>query len=185
MIHALLHPDFWSAAASHSGDVAHELCHLPEFPGVLRALQAHNNDIKAWLNDFFAQKKTNDKDVHILMMLAMCASYDPDPAAYMGVRLPVDMQTCEVIPERWANFMKWDPVVMAETRGTGLKKLKALYIDCGDIDQYNLVYGARRMHRLLNQLDVAHTYEEFSDNHSSVDYRMDVSLPILAKALTG
>jgi hypothetical protein len=103
----------------------------------------------------------------------------------MGVRLPVDMHTCEVIPERWANFMKWDPVVMAETAGPGLKKLKALYIDCGDIDQYNLVYGARRMHRLLNRLDVPHTYEEFADDHSSVDYRMDVSLPILAKALAG
>ena len=37
MVHALMHPDFWSAAASHSGDMAHELCHLPEFPGVLRA----------------------------------------------------------------------------------------------------------------------------------------------------
>src|SRR5262249_56806480 len=68
MVHALLHPDFWSAAASHSGDVAHELCHLPEFPGVLRALKTHNNDIKAWLTDFFGQRKTKDKDVHILMM---------------------------------------------------------------------------------------------------------------------
>jgi hypothetical protein len=52
------------------------------------------------------------------------------------------------------------------------------------VDQYNLVYGARRLHRSLEQLGVKHTYEEFSDNHSSVDYRMDVSLPILAKALS-
>lgn len=185
MVHALLHPDFWSAAASHSGDMAHELCHLPEFPGVLRALKPHKNDIKAWLNDFFEQKKVKDKDVHILMMFAMCASYDPDPQAYMGVRLPVDMHTCEVIPERWVNFMKWDPLVMAETRWQGLKVLKALYIDCGDIDQYNLVYGARRMHRLLEGHGVAHMYEEFPDDHSAVDYRMDVSLPFLAKALAG
>jgi enterochelin esterase-like enzyme len=184
MVHALMHPDFWSAAASHSGDMGHELCHLPEFPGVLRALKPHNNDIKAWLDAFYAQKKTKDKDVHILMMLAMCASYDPDPTAYWGVRLPVDVHTCELIPERWANFMKWDPLVMAETMGPGLKKLRALYIDCGDVDQYNLVYGARRMHRLLSKLDVKHTYEEFPDDHSAVDYRMDVSLPILAKALS-
>jgi hypothetical protein len=27
-------------------------------------------------------------------------------------------------------------------------------------------------------------YEEFPDNHSSVDYRMDVSLPFLAKVLS-
>jgi hypothetical protein len=119
------------------------------------------------------------------MNLAMCATYDPDPGAYMGVRLPVDTHTCELIPERWANFIKWDPLEMAETKGAGLKKLKALYIDCGDVDQYNLIYGARRMHRLLKQLGVAHTYEEFPDDHSSVDYRMDVSLPILAKALAG
>lgn len=185
MVHALLHPDFWSAAASHSGDMGHELMFAADWPNVLRALAPFKYDIKAWLDDFFVQKKTKDKDVHILMNLAMCASYDPDPNAYMGVRLPVDTHTCEIIPERWANFLKWDPLIMAETMGPGLKKLKTLYIDCGDIDQYNLVYGARRMHRLLTRLDVPHVYEEFPDDHSSVDYRMDISLPILAKALAG
>jgi hypothetical protein len=39
------------------------------------------------------------------------------------------------------------------------------------------------MHKRLTALDVNHVYEEFDDDHSSVDYRMDVSLPILAKAL--
>ena len=183
--HALLYPDFWAGAACHSGDMGFEWAYLPEMPAMLRALKPFNSDIKAWLDDFFAKKKTNDKDIHILMNFAMCATYDPDPAAYMGVRLPVDLETCEVIPERWANFMRWDPVVMAETRGAGLKKMKAVYIDCGDVDQYNLVYGARRLHRLLARQDVAHVYEEFADNHSSVDYRMDTSLPILAKALAG
>jgi hypothetical protein len=36
-----------------------------------------------------------------------------------------------------------------------------------------------------NQLDIAHRYEEFPDNHTSVDYRMNESLPFLAQALTG
>ncbi len=30
---------------------------------------------------------------------------------------------------------------------------------------------------------IAHTYEEFDDTHSSIDYRMDVSLPFLYRAL--
>ena len=30
-----------------------------------------------------------------------------------------------------------------------------------------------------------HIYEEFPDDHTAVDYRMDMSLPILAKALAG
>ena len=184
VVHALLHPDFWSAAACHSGDMGFELCYLRDMPRVLRAIAKTNGSIQEWLEVFFSKRKTKDDEVHILMDLAMCASYDPDPNAYMGVRLPVDLQTCELIPERWANFQKWDPVRMAETRAAGLKKLKLLYIDCGEVDQYDLVFGARMLTRLLKKLDVPHTYEEFPDDHSSVDYRMDVSLPLLAKALS-
>ena len=62
---------------------------------------------------------------------------------------------------------------------------KALYIDCGEKDQFNLLYGARRFVRRLNELGIVHRYEEFSDNHTSVDYRMDESLPFLALALSG
>jgi enterochelin esterase-like enzyme len=185
MAQAMLHPDFWSAAASHSGDVGFELLFIPDFPKVLRALATADNSIQAWLEKFFAAQKIKDADVHILMILAMAATYDPDPHAYMGVRLPVTIDTCELIAERWANYVKWDPLTLVETHGEGLKKLKALYIDCGDIDQFNLVYGSRRMHKRLTEMNVPHVYEEFEDNHSSVDYRMDVSLPILAKALTG
>jgi hypothetical protein len=118
------------------------------------------------------------------MILAQAASFDPDPSAPYGVRLPVTLDTCEIIPDRWANWLKWDPLSIVETHGEGLKKLKALYIDCGDVDQYNLVYGARIMHRKLTARGVQHTYEEFPDNHSSVDYRMDISLPVLTKALS-
>jgi hypothetical protein len=39
------------------------------------------------------------------------------------------------------------------------------------------------MHKRLMEMGVPHAYEEFADDHSSVDYRMDESLPILAKAL--
>lgn len=181
--HALLHPDFWSAAACHSGDMAFELCYLPEFPRLLRKLAKSDHSIPKWIDAFHAAPKAKDDDIHDLMTLAMCATYDPDPSQPYGLRLPVTMDTCEIIPDRWANFMKWDPCVMVESRGEGLKKLKVLYIDCGDVDQYNLVYGARRLHRALEKMGVPHTYQEFPDNHTAVDYRMDISLPILARAL--
>lgn len=185
MVHALLHPDFWSAAADHSGDKAFELLFAADWPKVLRAIAKTDNSIEKWLQTFFAatQVKVKDTDVHVLMDLAMCATYDPDPKAYMGVRLPVTIDTCEIIPERWANFVKWDPLTLVETHGAGLAQLKMLYIDCGDEDQYNLVYGARRMHKRLDALGIDHVYEEFPDTHSSVDYRMDRSLPLLARAL--
>jgi enterochelin esterase-like enzyme len=182
MVHALLHPDFWSAAAVHSGDMGFELIYRHEFVPVLRAL-AKEPDIGRWIDAFWEAKKAKNEDVHILMMFAQAASFDPDPAAPYGVRLPVTRDTCELIPDRWANWLAWDPLTLVEQHGAGLKSLKALYIDCGDVDQYNLVYGARRMHKRLTEMDVPHVYEEFPDDHTSVDYRMDLSLPMLAKAL--
>ena len=181
--HALIHPDFWSAAASHSGDMAFELCYLRDMPGLLRAL-AKAGGIAPWLDAFWAKPKAGDADIHILMDLAMAATYDPDPSAPYGIRLPIDLHTCELIPERWAEWVKWDPLTLAAERADDLKKLKCVYIDCGDIDQFDLVYGARRLTRLLTARGIPHTYEEFPDNHSGVDYRMDVSLPLLAKALS-
>ncbi len=184
MVHALLHPDFWSAAAVHSGDMGFELLYRHEFVPVLRELTKTNFDFAAWVDKFWEAKKTKDSDVHLIMILAQAASFDPDPTAPYGLRLPVTHDTCELIPERWAAWLAWDPLTLVEQHGPSLSKLKALYIDCGDIDQYNLVYGARRMHKRLDHFGVKHTYEEFPDNHSSVDYRMDISLPILVKALT-
>lgn len=120
-----------------------------------------------------------------IMLLAQAASFDPDPAAPWGLRLPVDPYTCEILPDRWANWLAYDPLTLAPKHLANLRAMKSLFIDCGDVDQYNLLYGARRMHQFLTANAVPHTYEEFPDNHSSIDYRMDVSLPILAKALVG
>ena len=102
---------------------------------------------------------------------------------YLGIRLPVTLDTCELIEERWDNWRRHDPLVHARTKADNLRRLKALYIDCGTTDQYRLLYGARRVARRLNQLGIRHRYDEFDDNHSGVDYRMDESLPFIARAL--
>jgi hypothetical protein len=184
LVHALLFPDFWAATACHSGDMGFEQVFLPEFPNVLRALDNYGMNVGAWLEAFWRRPKQKGGDMHTLLLLAMCASFDPDMSAPYGIRLPVDTQTCEIIPERWHNFLRWDPLQLAVERGAGLRKLRALFIDCGTLDQYNLLYGARRLHRLLEQRGIAHTYEEFKDDHSSLDYRLDRSLPLLARALS-
>lgn len=184
IVHAILHADTWSAAACHSGDMAFELCYLPEMASAVRAI-AKAGSFEKFVTNFEAGRKWDGKDLHDLMTLAMAATYDPDPDAFCGLRLPVDMETCELDEALWANWLQWDPVLMADDHMADLKTLKGLWIDCGSIDQYNLVYGARRLHKKLEAAGVTHIYEEFPDNHSSVDYRMDKSLPFLAKALTG
>lgn len=186
LVHAIMHSDFWAAAASHSGDAGFENLYIPEFPGTLRALAKFGNDIETWLRTFEAKPKIDGKDTLVLMILAQAASFDPDdnPYTFLGLRLPVTMDTCELIEERWANWLKWDPARMVETHADAIGKLKAFYLDCGTEDQYNILYGSRRIHKTLEQKGVAHRYEEFPDNHSSVDYRMDISLPFLVEALS-
>jgi S-formylglutathione hydrolase FrmB len=183
--HALRHADTWSAAACHSGDMGFELCYLPDMPAVLRALAGAENSIEAWWRKLEAGHKHPDGAHQAINILAMAASYDPDPTQFLGMRLPVTLDTCEVIGERWANWLRHDPVVAVETLGENLRGLKALYIDCGERDQFNLLYGARRFVRRLGALGIAHRYGEFPDNHRGVDYRMDESLPFLARALAG
>lgn len=184
IMHALRHADVWSAAACHSGDMAFELCYLPDMPSTLRALAASENSIERWWLQMEQAKKRPDGSFVTMNTLAMAASYDPDPSEFLGMRLPVSFDTCEIIEERWANWMRHDPAVAVETMGENLRKLKALYIDCGERDQFNLLYGARRFVRHLKDRGIAHRYEEFPDNHSNVDYRMDESLPFLVHALS-
>ncbi len=184
IIHALRHSDIWAAAACHSGDMAFELCYLPDMPAVLRALAGCENSIERWWTEFETAKKQPDNSFRVMNVLAMAASYDPDPTQFLGMRLPVTFDTCEIIEDRWANWLAHDPAVAVDRLADNLRRLKALYIDCGRNDQFNLLYGARRLKKRLDVYGIDHRYEEFPDNHSGVDYRMDESLPFLVQALS-
>ena len=183
LVHAMRRADVWAAAACHSGDVGFEWCYLPDLPPALRVLEPLGGSVAALLAAIEATDKPGEERLEALMMCAMAASYDPDPTAPFGVRLPVDPLTCELDPERWQRWLAWDPLRMVDACAANLRTLRGLYIDCGRRDQYNLVYGARQLHRALDRLAVPHRYDEFDDDHTAIDYRMDDSLPFLARAL--
>ena len=183
--HGLRHGDFWSAIACHSGDMGFELCYLNDVPKVLNELAKHGRSIEKFMAHFEVTPKPTEDEIAVLNLLAMSASYDPDPSVFLGIRMPVDIYTGELIPERWRNWLAWDPALLADTHADTLRRLKGIYIDCGERDQFSLHYGARRLHRALERLGIAHTYEEFPDDHTAVDYRMDRSLPFLEKTLRG
>ena len=117
------------------------------------------------------------------MNLAMAATYDPDPAAPNGFRLPFNLETGELIPERWRQWLKHDPIHLVARHADNLKSLRGIFIDCGWRDQYRLHYGSRQLSKRLTEHGVLHRYEEFDDTHSGIDYRMDRSLPFLYRAL--
>jgi S-formylglutathione hydrolase FrmB len=113
----------------------------------------------------------------------MAATYDPDPRAPNGFRLPFNLETGELLPERWKAWQQHDPVRLVDRYRRSLRSLRGIYIDCGSRDQYHIQYGSRILSKRLHAARIPHRYEEFDDNHSDIDYRMDVSLPFLARAL--
>ncbi len=99
--------------------------------------------------------------------------------------IQVDLHTGLLNGERWERWRRHDPIHLVEECTVSLRSLRLLYFDCGIRDQYHLHYGARLLHKRLEVAGIAHVFEEFEDNHSRVDYRMDFSLPRLWEAIQG
>ncbi len=186
IVHGLRRADAWGAIACHSGDMGFDLVYATDFPKTLEVLAEHKG-IEGFLAHIESEPKITDEDMHALMILAMAATYDPDPEAPKGIRLPVDLETCERDEERWEQWLRHDPLRLAQQPECldNLRSLRGVYIDCGTKDQFHLIYGARSLTKALTAAGVHHRYEEFDDNHSSIDYRMDESLPFLYDAVTG
>lgn len=176
------HADTFGAVACHSGDMYFEFCYGPDLPKTCSVLQAAGG-AKAFLEQFEAKPQKDKDDFLALNILAMAACYSPDPAAELGIGLPVDLATSELRPDTWARWLEHDPLRIVGRHADALRSLRLLYLDCGRRDEFHLHHGARRFVRELKALGVAHHYEEFDDAHMNVQYRYDTSLPMLARAL--
>ncbi len=187
LIQGLRHGQHWGAVASHSGDLGFDLLFRGDFPRMATLLARHGGEAGNLLRAVRSAPKVRGEDLHSLLLLAQAASYDPDPGAYPDIPLPFDLETCRLDPDRWRRWLEHDPLVLVQRESCleRLRQLRLLYLDCGSFDQYHLQYGARRFARRLARAGVSHRFEEFPDDHSGVQYRLDVSLPLLYGALSG
>ncbi|RMG42610.1 MAG: enterochelin esterase [Acidobacteria bacterium] len=187
IVHGMRYARHWGAIACHSGDMYFEFCYGHDIPRTLDSLAAYGGDPARFLRAFYGKKKLSRGDAHTIMFLAMAAFYDPDPDAPLGFRLPMDTHTGEIDRRRWARWQRHDPIRLVDREACRrqLRSLSGIYIDCGRRDQYYMHYGARILHRKLRQYGIPHRYEEFDDDHSGIDYRLDVSLPWLYRRIMG
>lgn len=207
VIHAMRYPQTWGAIADHSGDAYFEFVYLSDWPNTLDELAKHrprqlragrydvmrmqrgadrgldDGRVRRFLEAVWGKPKLSSAEVHAIMNLCMAATYDPDRRAPNGFRLPVNLETGELLAERWRAWQRHDPVRLVGTHRRQLRSLRGLYIDCGWRDQYHIQYGSRLLSKRLSEAGIRHTYQEFDDDHSDIDYRMDVSLPFLSRAL--
>jgi len=209
ILHGMKYAKHWGAVASHSGDAYFDFVYRTDWPNTLNELQKHrlprrrpgrydargasgrrglaagldDGRIRRFLEHVWNKEKVSTAEGHCIMNLCMAATYDPDPKVPNGFRVPFNMETGELIGERWRHWLRHDPARLVDKYRNNIKSLRGIYLDCGWRDQYHIQYGSRILSKRLAAAGIRHTYEEFDDNHSDIDYRMDVSLPFLYKAL--
>ena len=183
IVHGMLHPDVWSALADHSGDALFEYAYVADFPKALAAFRERGGPEK-WLDWFWRQPVRRKSDLYpVLNTIGMAAHYSPNPRSpHLGIDFPFDLETGAWRPEVWERWRRWDPVHMVDRYWRNLRKLRLVYIDCGTKDEWNLIWGARVLHRKLTAYGVKHHYEEFEYGHLDIQYRYDVSLPLMWRA---
>ena len=182
--HGMKYPDFWSAIACSAGDSAFEAVYLPDIYKALRHLIKHDLSPAEFARQFVGKEGPGNDDINTMMICAMAASYDPDPENPKEIRLPIDLDTARLIPERWDNWLHHDPAIIAAAHTDALQSLKGIWIDCGRADEFNMLFGMRRVSAALKDANIAHTYEEFDAGHFAIDFRQDRFLPWLAKCLS-
>ncbi len=207
MVHGMKYASYWGAVADHSGDTYFDVIYRSDWPNTLNELAKHrprkrkagpinvleeerrvkegldDGRVKNFLTKTWKKEKLSGGEIHCLMNLCMAATYDPDPKAPNGFRLPYNLETGELLDIRWRQWRRHDPIHLVERYRSNLKTLKGIFIDCGWRDQYHIQYGSRILSKRLREHRIEHTYEEFDDTHSGIDYRMNRSLPFLYRAL--
>ena len=209
IIHGMKYARYWGAVADHSGDAYFDFIYWTDWPNTLNELAKHRSPkrrpgrydarreagrrglaqgrddgrIKRFLEHVWKKEKLTTAESLCIMNLCMAATYDPDPRAPLGFRVPVNLETGEAIWERWKQWHRHDPIHLVTKYRASLKSLRGIYIDCGWRDQYHIHFGSRILSQRLAEAGIRYVYEEFDDNHSDIDYRMDVSLPFLYRAL--
>jgi enterochelin esterase-like enzyme len=210
ILHGMKYARHWGAIADHSGDAYFDFVYRHDWPNTLNELAKHREPkrkegvydvlaevrarkgladglddgrVRRFLDAVWKKEKLSHAEGHAIMNVCMAATYDPDAKAPLGFRLPFNLETGELIAARWRNWLKHDPIHLVGKHARNLRTLKGIYVDCGWRDQYHIHYGARILSQRLAEAGIRHTYEEFDDNHSDIDYRMNVSLPFLYRAL--
>ena len=179
-------PDVFCALADHSGDSNFELCYLQDFPAALDAFREAGGPA-AWLDRFWADPN-HRRTSHMkpLDAIGMAAHYSPNPdapAALLHIDWPFDLETGEFRRAVWDRWRAWDPVNMVDGHADNLRKLRAIYVDCGTRDEFALHWGARALVGKLRGHGITVRHEEFDDGHMNIDYRYEVSVPFLVDAI--
>jgi hypothetical protein len=164
----MLRPELWGGLGDVSGDAAFEFCYLEDFPRAWATLREHDS-IDAFWEQMLADPKPSDAVFATVNAIAMAACYSPGPDG--APELPFELEDCSLREDVWERWLAWDPVRMLPSHLDDLRSMRAISLECGLQDEYNLYAGTAILHGRLEAAGIDHRFELFEGTHGGLTPR--------------
>jgi Putative esterase len=178
----MLRPELWGGLGDVSGDAAFEYCYLPDFPAAWAKLREHDS-IEAFWESMLAEAKPSEATFAAVNAIAMAACYSPGLGG--EPELPFDLADASLRREVWERWLEWDPVRMLPDHLDELRSMRAISLECGLQDEYNLHAGTAILHGQLERAGIDHRFELFEGKHGALTRRYAPLVAWLAERLAG
>ncbi|MDX6585664.1 MAG: hypothetical protein QOI31_137 [Solirubrobacterales bacterium] len=180
LVLAMLRPDLWGGLGDVSGDAAFEHCYLPDVGPAWATLREYDSidEFWAWMLD---QPKVPDSAFPAINLIAMAACYSP--GADGAPELPFSMEDGSLRTDVWQRWLEWDPVRMLPDHLEEMRGMRAISLECGLQDEFNLQVGTAMLHTQLEQAGIEHRFELFEGKHGGINYRYAPLVAWLAERL--
>ena len=178
----MLRPELWGGLGDVSGDSAFEYCYLEDFPRAWAVLRDHDSidEFWAWMLE---QAHPSEQTFAAVNAIAMAACYSPGPEG--EPELPFDLGDCSLREDVWERWLAWDPVRMMPSHIDDLRSMRAISLECGLQDEYNLQAGTAILHGQLEAAGIEHRFELFEGKHGHLTPRYAPLVAWLAERLAG
>jgi len=116
------------------------------------------------LSDFYSQSF----EVQVSISMSAALSPNPDKPPFYA-DFPWEYDESNKLKQNqavWDRFLARDVLRRIPSNIETLKRMRAIYIDCGTSDEFGIIADARLVRDELQNLGIPHHYEEFSGNHA-------------------
>jgi enterochelin esterase-like enzyme len=179
IVNALDRPELFAAVAAHAPDALFEVTLAHGFPAAARELCGrHGGSTDAFWSSFAGLTSAGVAAVAEVGALAL---------AFSDGELPFDVDTAELRPEVWERWLAHDPVRRAQHAPEAVQRLRGLWLDAGDADEYYADLGAKALRRTLLAAglpEAALHFELFPGGHRGASWRYPLSLSFLVERLS-
>jgi S-formylglutathione hydrolase FrmB len=178
---AVRHPDLINGFAMHFGDSCFEYMYLHDFLCTVKLFRSIS--VKKWLEDVLNGKEISDNEICAANVIGSGYFYSENIDSEIYADLPIDLETGAIDRDIWDRWLSFDPAKNVTNYQSELNKIKAIYLDVGNKDEYNLFVGMNALHKKLSKMGIPHEFDEFNGGHFGNSNRYEFSLPFLEEKL--